>query len=115
MNSRRRVVITGLGALSPLGSTMRSTWAGVLEGRSGIGPITQFDVTDCPVKFAGEVKNYDPSAPLNPLYPNGDKNGTALTCAVPPKEVKKMGRFCCEARPGPHLKLSRPQGLKCSY
>lgn len=60
----RRVVITGLGAISPLGNNLSETWRGVAEGRSGIGPITTFDTSDFPVGFAGEVKNFDPGALL---------------------------------------------------
>lgn len=55
----RRVVITGVGVLSPLGNDLESTWAGLKEGKSGIGPITLFDTTDYTVHFAGEVKGFD--------------------------------------------------------
>jgi 3-oxoacyl-[acyl-carrier-protein] synthase II len=60
-NGRRRVVITGLGALTPLGNDVRSTWDALLRGENGAGPITQFDVTDFPVTFACEVKGFNPS------------------------------------------------------
>jgi 3-oxoacyl-[acyl-carrier-protein] synthase II len=60
-NGRRRVVITGLGAVTPLGTDVRSTWEGLIAGKSGAGPITQFDVTDFPVTFACEVKDFDPA------------------------------------------------------
>jgi 3-oxoacyl-[acyl-carrier-protein] synthase II len=56
----RRVVITGLGALTPLGNTTEEFWSGLLDGRSGIGPITRFDATDFPTRIAGEVRNFDP-------------------------------------------------------
>jgi 3-oxoacyl-[acyl-carrier-protein] synthase II len=58
--SRRRVVVTGLGALTPLGCSVASLWDGLLAGRSGISPITCFDTTDYPVTFAGEVSDFDP-------------------------------------------------------
>jgi 3-oxoacyl-[acyl-carrier-protein] synthase II len=58
--SKRRVVVTGLGAITPLGLTVQETWANILAGKSGAAPITQFDTTDMPVKFACSVKNYDP-------------------------------------------------------
>jgi 3-oxoacyl-[acyl-carrier-protein] synthase II len=58
-NGRRRVVITGLGAVTPLGNDVDSTWANLLAGKSGAGPITQFDHTDYPVHFACEVKDFD--------------------------------------------------------
>ncbi len=56
----RRVVVTGMGAVSPLGNDLPSTWAGVIEGRSGVGPITKFDTTDYRTTIAAEVKGFDP-------------------------------------------------------
>jgi len=61
---RKRVVITGLGTLSPLGNTVKDTWESLLEGRSGIGPITQFDASEFITRFAGEVKGFDPVSDL---------------------------------------------------
>lgn len=54
----RRVVITGLGITSPLGTGLEKNWDALINGRSGIGPITRFDTSDCPVKFAGEVTDF---------------------------------------------------------
>lgn len=56
----RRVVITGLGGITPLGNDVASTWEGILEGRNGIARITLYDTTDRKVKLAGEVKGFDP-------------------------------------------------------
>jgi len=61
LNGRRRVVITGLGAVTPLGNDVDTTWRGLLAGESGAGPITQFDHSDFPVHFACEVKDFDAS------------------------------------------------------
>jgi 3-oxoacyl-[acyl-carrier-protein] synthase II len=61
LNGRRRVVITGLGALTPLGNDVRSTWEALIRGECGAGPITQFDASDFPVTFACEVKDFVPS------------------------------------------------------
>jgi 3-oxoacyl-[acyl-carrier-protein] synthase II len=58
--STRRVVVTGLGAVTPLGNTTEELWAALLQGRSGIGPITRFDATGYPTRIAGEVRNFDP-------------------------------------------------------
>lgn len=58
----RRVVITGLGTLNPLGNDVLSTWEAILAGRSGVGPITLFDATDYETRIAGEVKGFDPVA-----------------------------------------------------
>jgi 3-oxoacyl-[acyl-carrier-protein] synthase II len=55
-----RVVITGLGAVTPLGTGVDNYWEGVVAGRSGVGYITQFDASDCPSKIAAEVKDFDP-------------------------------------------------------
>ena len=56
---RRRVVITGMGTFNPLGHNVADTWWQVVNGRSGIGPITQFDARDFKTQFAGEVKGFD--------------------------------------------------------
>ncbi|MBI5236722.1 MAG: beta-ketoacyl-ACP synthase II [Deltaproteobacteria bacterium] len=73
----RRVVITGLGCISPLGSGVDASWSGAKEGRSGIRRITRFDVSAFPVRIAGEVPDFDPSA-----------HG-----AIDKKELKKMDVF----------------------
>jgi len=65
MNERRRVVVTGVGAMTPLGLTLEETWEGLLAGRSGIGPITQFDASGLPVRIAGELKGFDPTQYIN--------------------------------------------------
>ena len=54
----RRVVVTGLGITSPLGTGIEKNWDALTNGRSGIGPITRFDVSDFPVKFAGEITDF---------------------------------------------------------
>ena len=61
LNGRRRVVITGLGAVSPLGNDVETTWRSLLAGESGAGEITQFDHADYTVHFACEVKDFDPT------------------------------------------------------
>ena len=57
--SRRRVVVTGLGAVTPLGNDASQTWEGAIQGRSGIAKITHFDASNFPSQIAGEVKNFD--------------------------------------------------------
>ena len=71
----RRVVVTGIGIISPLGIGIEENWSAIINGRSGIGPITRFDVESFPVKFAGEVKGFDAEQYMEH------------------KEVKKMDRF----------------------
>lgn len=72
---KRRVVITGLGMVSPLGLTAAESWAAAREGRCGIGPITQFDPSALPCTLAAEVKDFDPSGVLDR------------------REVRKVARF----------------------
>ena len=57
--TRRRVVVTGLGCVSPVGNTVAESWANLLAGRSGIDLITQFDAANLACKFAGEVKGFN--------------------------------------------------------
>ncbi|MEN9213920.1 MAG: beta-ketoacyl-ACP synthase II [Gloeomargarita sp. DG02_4_bins_56] len=64
MASRERVVVTGLGAITPLGNTVADYWAGLLAGRSGIGAVTLFDASQHDCRIAGEVKDFDPCAYL---------------------------------------------------
>jgi 3-oxoacyl-[acyl-carrier-protein] synthase II len=106
---RRRVVVTGLGAITPLGLSAEATWDGLREGRSGIGPITRFDAALCPVRIAGEVRGFDPAALLaQPLWPRGrgmsetnGADGPVSGVALPQpvisafnnKDTKKFGRF----------------------
>jgi beta-ketoacyl-acyl-carrier-protein synthase II len=66
MQNNRRVVITGLGALAPVGNTVPDIWKALLEGESGVGPITLFDTTDYAIRIAGEVKNFDPEQYIDP-------------------------------------------------
>ncbi len=61
----RRVAVVGLGAVTPLGNDLPTTWAGILAGRSGIGPITQFDTSDLRTRIAAEVKGFDPARYLD--------------------------------------------------
>lgn len=56
----KRVVITGMGLVTALGHTVEETWEALCQGRSGIGPIRNFDASEYPVRFAGEVRNFDP-------------------------------------------------------
>lgn len=73
--SQRRVVVTGMGIVSPVGNTLAEAWDSVRNGRSGIGPVTLFDTAAYPTRIAGEVRGLDPKAFL------------------PPKDVKRMDTF----------------------
>ena len=65
-NTQPRVVVTGMGALTPLGLDVATTWEAMVAGRSGVGPITQFDPSGWNVKIACEVKNFDPTQFMDP-------------------------------------------------
>jgi 3-oxoacyl-[acyl-carrier-protein] synthase II len=73
--SKRRVVVTGLGVVCPLGSTIADVWAALLRGESGIGPITRFDVSAFPVRIGGAVRGFE------------------LGAYLPPKEARRMDPF----------------------
>jgi len=73
--SKRRVVVTGLGLVSPIGNDLESAWSNITAGRSGIGPVTNFDASAFSTRIAGEVRDFDPTA------------------WIPPKDVKKMDHF----------------------
>src|SRR5881296_4067642 len=71
----RRVVVTGMGLVTPLGTGLEKTWKALCAGKSGIARITRFDPTDYPCQIAGEVKDFDPA------------------CFIEKKEIKKMDTF----------------------
>ncbi|WP_101759423.1 beta-ketoacyl-ACP synthase II [Oceanicoccus sp. KOV_DT_Chl] len=64
--SKRRVVVTGLGLVTPLGNDVKSTWANILDGKSGIGPLDHFDVSAYTTRFGGSVKDFDISPYMSP-------------------------------------------------
>lgn len=73
--ARRRVVITGLGIVSPVGNTVEEAWQNILAGKSGIGTITRFDASAFSTRIGGEVKNFD------------------ITQFIPAKDARRMGTF----------------------
>ena len=64
--SKRRVVVTGLGAVTPIGNNVKDFWVGIRQGKVGIGPITKFDTTDYKVKIAAEVKDFNAKEHMDP-------------------------------------------------
>src|SRR2546430_17468462 len=64
--SKRRIVVTGLGVVSPVGSTVKAAWDAILRGESGIGPVTRFDVSAFPVRIGGAVRDFDVSQYISP-------------------------------------------------
>jgi 3-oxoacyl-[acyl-carrier-protein] synthase II len=75
VSESRRVVVTGMGAVAPVGNTVEECWANVVAGRSGLGPITRFDASGLETRIAGEVKGFDPEQ------------------YIPAKEARRMDRF----------------------
>jgi 3-oxoacyl-[acyl-carrier-protein] synthase II len=73
--SKRRVVVTGLGVVSPVGNSVKAAWDNILAGKSGIAPITHFDISDFPVRFGGEIRDFDVSE------------------YIPQKDARRMGTF----------------------
>ena len=73
--TRRRVVVTGLGCISPVGNTVPEAWSNLIAGQSGIAPITRFDATAMSCRIAGEIKNFD------------------LESYISAKEARTMDRF----------------------
>ena len=73
--SKRRVVVTGLGLITPVGIGVKESWANIINGQSGVGKITKFDCSTFPSQVAGEVKNFDPLA------------------YIPPKDARRMDTF----------------------
>jgi 3-oxoacyl-[acyl-carrier-protein] synthase II len=73
--SKRRVVITGLGAITPVGLSVKESWENILAGKSGVAPLTHFDTTDFSVRFGASIKDFD------------------ITTVIPKKDAKKMETF----------------------
>lgn len=85
---RPRVVITGLGAVTPLGHTVASSWEGIRSGRSGIGPITLFDASDLPSRIAGEVKDFDAASLLGSKEARHSGRATQLALVAAREAVR---------------------------
>lgn len=87
MEHARRVVITGVGLVTPLGIGVEQNWQALMEGRSGIGPVTRFDAADFPTRIAGEVKDFRPED------------------FIEKKEIKKMDLFIQYAVAAAHMAM----------
>ena len=87
----RRVVITGMGTLNPLGHTVAETWANMVAGVSGIAPITAFDTSNFLVKIAGEVKGFDPMRYMEAREARRRDRCQQLACAASREALATSG------------------------
>jgi len=88
---KRRVVVTGLGAITPVGNDVATTWRALLAGKSGAAPITKFDATKFPVRFAAEVKGFDPLAYMDRKEVKRADNYTQYAVAVATEAMRDAG------------------------
>ena len=88
---KRRVVITGMGTVNPLGNDVEATWNAVKAGKCGIGPITHFDTSDLIVKLAWEVKNFDAAEVLGPKEARRMDVYTQYACAAAKEAFEDSG------------------------
>ena len=91
MLNNRRVVVTGLGTINPLGNNVESTWEKIVNGKSGIGPITHFDAADYKTQFAGEVKDFDPDALFGRKDARRLSRATQLALAAAGQAIENAG------------------------
>jgi beta-ketoacyl-acyl-carrier-protein synthase II len=97
MNGNRRVVITGYGAITPLGLNAETTWDNIKAGRSGVGPITRFDASNFAVRIAAEVKGFHPEDILNPKEVRRRSYYQHLIAAAAQEVVRHSGFTVTEA------------------
>lgn len=88
---RNRIVITGLGAITPLGNTWGDTWAGLKNGRSGVGRITSFDPSAFPTQIAAEVKGFDPTAAMSTKSINRSSRASQFAVAAATEAIADAG------------------------
>ena len=88
---RKRVVITGLGAVTPLGNDVSTYWTGLVAGRSGVGPITLYDASGEAVRFAAEVKGFDPVALLGRKQAKRSDRFVQLALAAADEAISDAG------------------------
>jgi 3-oxoacyl-[acyl-carrier-protein] synthase II len=91
LSAHQRVVVTGLGAVTPLGLDVASTWAGLIEGRSGAALITHYDASNMDVRFACEVKNFDPRSVMDHREARRTDRFTHLALAAAKEAVGDAG------------------------
>lgn len=88
---KTRIVVTGMGAVTPLGNSAASFWKGLLAGKSGIGPVTHFDVTESPCKVGGEVKEFQPGDWMDPKEAKRNDRYTQFAVAASRMAMEDAG------------------------
>ena len=108
--SKRRVVVTGLGTINPLGNNVSDTWDNLINGVSGIDSITAFDTSELPVTFAGEVKNFDANEYMGKQHARKlDRSGHFSIYAT--EEALKDAGLDNEERLGPNVGIVFGTGI----
>lgn len=87
----KRVVVTGIGALTPVGNNITESWESLLAGKSGLGPITRFDATPLPTRVAAEVKDFDPTLYMDPKEAKRSDRYTQMGVAAAKKTMEDAG------------------------
>src|SRR5215212_7356534 len=91
MGMGERVVITGLGAVTPLGADVETTWQSLLEGQSGVGPITHFDAEKFKSRIAAEVKDFDPTTYMPPKEARRNDRSVQFAVAAASQAIADSG------------------------
>ena len=91
INELRRVVVTGLGAITPVGKNVKETWDSLVAGKCGIAPITLFDTTQYKAKLAGEVKGFDPLSYMSKVESLRTDRNTQFAIAAAGEAVEDSG------------------------
>ncbi len=100
LNDQQRVVVTGMGAITPLGNDVATLWAALVAGRSGGGPITSFDARNCKCQIAAEVKDFDPAAYMSRKDARHADRYTQFAFAAALQAVEDAGLRLADEAPG---------------
>ncbi len=103
----KRVVVTGLGCISPVGNNVPDTWSALLAGKSGAGPITRFDASKHKTKFAAEVKGFDPVSLLGARDARKFDRYAQLAIAAAQEALDQSGFVIDEFEPRPRGSFGR--------
>src|SRR2546430_5829259 len=98
--SKRRIVVTGLGVVSPVGSTVKAAWDAILRGQSGIGPVTRFDVSAFPVRIGGQGRDFDVSQYISSKEARRKDEFIQYGAAAGGQSVGQARTDLCKRHPG---------------